>query len=460
MNHTVFVNRILNMKKIKFIGLDMDHTLIRYQTKNFEETVYQRVVARLILDQHYPSEIKQFHFDFDQAIRGLVVDCQNGNILKLSRFSAIRHSNHGTKPIEFTEQQRIYRSVYVDLGDPNYIAIDTAFSIAFCVLYAQLVDYKDQYPLSLPNYREIALDVLHTVDLIHADGSLKKIISENLDHYVIREREVVDGLKRYVHFGKKIFVLTNSEYPYAKLLLDYAINPFLAKNEHWSDLFEFVITQANKPRFFYDNLTFLKINPDDALMTNLPDKIVSGVYQGGNAKKFTDDLHLNGDEILYIGDHIYGDVLRLKKDCNWRTALVVDELGAEIASQKKACPIQKKISQAMQVKVGLEEKYTLLCSLRIDEHTNQYDESISDVQHKITEQDKDIAQLLKEQHQWFNPFWDRVFRAGAEESYFAYQVEHYACIYMENLAAFLAHSPLSYFRANRRPLAHDLDVEI
>src|SRR3990167_4324399 len=34
MQHTVFVNRILNMKKIKWIGLDMDHTLIRYQTKN------------------------------------------------------------------------------------------------------------------------------------------------------------------------------------------------------------------------------------------------------------------------------------------------------------------------------------------------------------------------------------------------------------------------------------------
>lgn len=458
MNQTVFVNRILNMKKIKFIGLDMDHTLIRYQTKNFEETVYKLIVERLILDKHYPDGIKSFQFDFDHSIRGLVVDCQNGNILKLSRFAAIRQSNHGTKPIEFIEQQRIYRSIYVDLRDPNYIAIDTAFSIAFCVLYAQLVDYKDQYPLSLPNYREIALDVLHMVDQIHADGSLKKIISKNLDHYVIKEREVVEGLKRYVHFGKKIFVLTNSEYAYTKLLLDYAINPFLSNNENWSDLFEFVITQANKPRFFYDNLTFLKINPADASMSNLSGHISPGIYQGGNAKKFTDDLHLNGDEILYIGDHIYGDVLRLKKDCNWRTALVVDELGAEIASQQQAFPIKKKISQAMQVKVDLEEQYTSLCSQRIDEDTDKYDESINEAQKKITMLDKDISQLLKEQHRWFNPYWDRIFRAGAEESYFAYQVEHYACIYMESLALFLEHSPLSYFRANRRPLAHDLDV--
>jgi HAD superfamily 5'-nucleotidase-like hydrolase len=457
MKQTVFVNRILNMKKIKFIGLDMDHTLIRYHTKNFEETVYKLVVERLILEKHYPCEIKSFQFDFDHAIRGLVVDCQHGNILKLSRFAAIRHSHHGTKPIEFIEQQRIYRSTYVDLRDPNYIAIDTAFSIAFCVLYAQLVDYKDQCPLSLPNYREIALDVLHTVDVIHADGSLKKIISENLDHYVIKEREVVEGLRRYVHFGKKLFILTNSEYLYAKLLLDYAINPFLPKNEHWCDLFEFVITSANKPRFFYDNLTFLKINPDDARMTNLSGKIVKGVYQGGNAKKFTDDLELNGDEILYIGAHIYGDILRLKKHCNWRTALVVDELGAEISSQQQALPTQEKITQAMQVKVGVEEQYTLWCSQRIEEDTNRYDELILDAQKKIALLDKEITQLLTEQHQWFNRYWDRVFRAGAEESYFAYQVEHYACIYMENLASFLQHSPLSYFRANRRPLAHDMD---
>ena len=39
--HKVFVNRILNMKKIKLIGLDMDHTLIRYNSENFESLVYR-----------------------------------------------------------------------------------------------------------------------------------------------------------------------------------------------------------------------------------------------------------------------------------------------------------------------------------------------------------------------------------------------------------------------------------
>src|SRR5690242_3014583 len=135
MNQKVFANRILNLKKIKYIGLDMDHTLIRYNIKNFENLVYKLVVEKLIKDKNYPEELRKFQFTFSDAIRGLIIDSKNGNILKLSRFAAIRKSYHGTKEISFANQKKIYRSIYVDLKDPNYIAIDTSFSIAFCVLY-------------------------------------------------------------------------------------------------------------------------------------------------------------------------------------------------------------------------------------------------------------------------------------------------------------------------------------
>lgn len=455
MSQHVFVNRILNMKKIKYIGLDMDHTLIRYKTEHFESLVYQLVVERMISEKNYPAVIKQFKFNFKDAIRGLVVDSKNGNILKLSRYGAIRQSYHGTKLIDFSEQKKFYRSIYVDLGDPNYMAIDTSFSIAFCVLYAQLVDLKDEFPDQLPSYSIIAADVLSAVDTVHADGSLKKQISEDMDHYVIREKAVVDGLRQYIEYGKKIFVLTNSEYHYTNILLSYAINPFLKKGETWHDLFEYVITLANKPRFFYDNLKFLLINPENGTMTNTNGSIKPGVYQGGNAKKFTDDLNLNGDEILYIGDHIYGDILRLKKDCNWRTALVVEELGEEIAAQKKALPTEQEITSDMDVKKWLDQEYILLRTKAINEKTEQYDEEIHALQTKIASMDLKISNLLHEQQAFFNPRWERIFRAGAEESYFAYQVDRFACIYMEKISDLLNLSPLTYFRANRRLLAHD-----
>lgn len=453
----VFVNRILNMRKIKLIGVDMDHTLIRYHSERFEALVYQLVKSKLVEDKHYPQQIKEFSFNYHEAIRGLVIDTKNGNILKLSRYGAIRQSYHGTQSISFSDQQEIYRSTYVDLSDHNYMPIDTSFSISFCVLYSQLVDLKDELGTQMPSYQNIAMDVQACVDKVHSDGSLKNIITKHLDQYVIKEKAVVDGLKHFMSHGKKLFILTNSEYGYTKLLLDYAITPFLKKGETWHDLFEFVITLANKPRFFYDNLRFLSIDPKTGKMVNVVGAISPGVYQGGNAKKFTEDLNIRGDEILYIGDHIYGDILRLKKDCNWRTALVVEELGQEIEAQLQALPIERKIIDAMTIKKDLEQHYVALCTQSIDSSSKEYDAEIHSLQSQITALDVQIAQLLKEQSAFYNPRWDRIFRAGAEESYFAYQVERFACIYMEKLSDLFASSPLSYFRANRRLLPHDME---
>lgn len=440
------------------IGLDMDHTLIRYDSEAFEALVYQLVIKKLVEIKKYPESVKSLQFHFHDAIRGLVVDSKNGNTLKLSRYGAIRASYHGTKPISFNEQNQIYRSIYVDLGDPNYMAIDTSFSIAFCVLYGQLIDLKEQMPDLLPNYHNIALDVQYCVDKVHSDGSLKNIIINNLQDYVIKEKAVVEGLKHFIRHGKKIFILTNSEYSYTKLLLDYAITPFLKKGESWSDLFEFVITLANKPRFFYDNLRFLHIDTKTGFMSNVQGHIIPGVYQGGNAKQFTENLNLRGDEILYIGDHIYGDILRLKKDCNWRTALVVEELGDEIAAQIKALPLERKIVQTQSLKEEAEQQYVDFCTKSIDEDSEKYDQQIQELQVQISVLDTQIASYLQDQINYFNPKWGRIFRAGAEESYFAYQVDRFACIYMEKLADFLEHSPITYFRAHKRMLTHDLEL--
>lgn len=455
MDTKVFVNRTLNLKKIKYIGFDMDHTIIRYNSKKFETLVYKLVIEDLINNKKYPKEIKNLKFNFANAIRGSVVDTNNGNILKLSRFGAIRQSYHGIWPISFNDQCQIYRSTYVDLNDPNYIAIDTSFSIAFCVLFGQLVDYKDNNFHSLPNYEIIAFDILNSVDKIHSDGKLKSYIVKNIDEFVINEPNIVNDLIKFKKHNKKLFILTNSDYNYTKLMLNHLINPHLPSGQTWQNLFEFSITLSNKPRFFYDNLNFLSVDPDTGSMTNMQGPVIPGIYQGGNAKKFTNDLNLNGDEILYIGDHIYGDILRLKKDCNWRTALVVEELGDEIASQQKARPIENLINAKMNNKKALEEQYIEIQSIQNFSELKKHSSKQQQIHNQITNIDNEIANLLLEEKKLFNPNWGRIFRAGAEESYFAYQVERYACIYMEKLSDLLELSPLTYFRANKRRLAHE-----
>lgn len=459
MSRKVYVNRTLNLKRINYIGLDMDHTLVRYNSHNFELAAHEIVLKKLVEDLGYPREVLKIKFEFNRSIRGLVVDKNLGNILKLSRHGAIRGSSHGLKDIDFNTQKKLYKSTYIDLSDPGYDTVDTTFSIAFCGLFAQLVELKDTALSKLPEYNRIADDLIRCLDRAHRDGSLKSAVAKNIDQFIVKDESVVRGLERYIKHGKKIFIVTNSDFHYTKLLLDYAINPFLKDHESWVDLFEVVITSAQKPRFFYDNLRFLKVNPKDGSMTNLEGKVTKGVYQGGCATSFTDDLGVAADEILYIGDHIYGDIVRLKKDCAWRTALVVEELEDEIINLKRAEPIAEQINKLMKEKIPLEVQIDDLVSEKIEQGRSEDDSRISELIKKVGELDKKIGPLIKEQQKLFNPYWGEVMKVGIEDSYFAYQVERFACVYMSKLSDLLELSPRTYFRSVRRPQAHELMIE-
>lgn len=458
MEPKVFVNRTLNMRKIKYIGLDMDHTLVRYHSRAFEELAHKTMCARLVSEKKYPEALLQLKFDFNRAVRGLVIDKKKGNLLKVSRHGAIRASSHGTKPIDFVAQQRLYKSIYIDLSETNnYVSIDTAFSISVATLFAQLIDIKDGEGKDvMPDYETIAGDVIAALDMAHRDGSLKNEVAKNLEKYIIRDPHVVAGLERYRKHDKKIFILTNSDYGYTRLLLDYAINPYLKNHSSWMELFEFVITLAQKPRFFYDNLRTLKVNPSDGTMTNYDETLKKGIYQSGDADKFARDLGLEGDDILYIGDHIYGDILRLKKDCNWRTALVVEELGQEVEAYKKVQPFSNDIRALMEKKEPLERTLVDLISRKIETGAEPDESKVQELQNQVTEIDKQISQLIRKQQAMFNPHWGEIMRAGNEESYFAHQVDRFACIYMAKIGDLLDMSPRTYFRASRRPLAHEL----
>ena len=42
-------------------------------------------------------------------------------------------------------------------------------------------------------------------------------------------------------------------------------------------------------------------------------------------------LKARGNDVLYVGDHIFGDILKSKKERGWRTFLVVPEVAQELS---------------------------------------------------------------------------------------------------------------------------------
>ena len=84
-----------------------------------------------------------------------------------------------------------------------------------------------------------------------------------------------------------------------------------------------------------------------------PDSALAQLDQERRAQ-VEDFLGLSGDEILYVGDHLFGDVHFSKALLRWRTALILRELESEVDSLKAFRPEERKLEQLMADKTRLE----------------------------------------------------------------------------------------------------------
>ena len=392
----IYTNRVLNLSQIKAVGFDMDYTLVEYHTREFEGFVHQSVLNCLVEHMNYPKKITELNFDFNQVIQGLVIDRERGNILKLSRFGKVKQAFHGTKEMSYTEIKKTYKSQVIELNDANIQSLDTSFSIANGVLFLQLTDLIDSEIIN-KDYKTLSYDIKAMIDLIHRDGSLKKEITSNKKKYVIQNPKTAEYLERLKRDGKKLLLITNSDYLYSNSMMEFAFDPYLKEHKSWRELFQVVVTFAMKPRFFTGSSTFLKVDPNTGLMENYEGSVASGIYQGGNANQLQNDLGIEGEDFLYLGDHIFGDVVSIKKTCNWRTALVLSPLKEEMEGIQKSSTLQTEIQKLMEEKIGYEHK------LKKDNDRSQIE--------KINELNVQISERVQKIKVHFNPQWGELMRA-------------------------------------------------
>src|SRR5216684_5716012 len=78
----VYVNRNLRLDRIEMVGFDMDYTLALYNQARIEELSMRATLHKLVTAKGYPDAIRSLEYDPMLAIRGLVVDRDNGNIFK------------------------------------------------------------------------------------------------------------------------------------------------------------------------------------------------------------------------------------------------------------------------------------------------------------------------------------------------------------------------------------------
>ena len=454
----VHVNRTLNLRSIKAIGYDMDYTLVGYNEELWEERAYAYLKEKLIEEGWDSAEVRGLVFDATRVIRGLVVDMELGNLIKLNRFAYVKAAHHGTEPMSVSEVRAAYPGGAVDLTSDRFRQLDTLFSLSEGCIFAQLVSLYDRQGLpGALGYRGIWTTVRRCLDQAHIEGELKRDLLADPDSYLRRDPLAARTLIEQRAAGKKLMLITNSGWNFTRQVMALAYDPYLPEGTTWRDLFDVVIVSSRKPTFFRSNQRFFEImdergdhlRPFDGTLRK------GAVYLGGDAHQLESLLGLSGDEILYVGDHIYGDVIVSKNQFEWRTCLVLSELEGELAYLDRVKPIQEELDRMMAEKAKLEIAFDRLRCCGLQEGAEDSTGEQMELRSRLVRLDAQLGDRLREMATHSNPYWGPLMRAGADESLLASQVGRFACVYTAAISGLGQATPFHYFRAGRLPLPHD-----
>ncbi len=465
----IFCNRTLNLRGIRCVGFDMDYTLIHYRTEAWEGSAYEHARARLLADG-WPVEALRFDPTF--AALGLILDLELGNVVKANRFGYVKKACHGTRDLSYEEWRDVYAREVVDLAENRWVFMNTLFALSEACLFAQCVDLLDAGKLegvAGPSmaYRDLYRKVRGAIDAAHMTGELKEEIMAAPERFVELDEELPLALMDLRHAGKKVALVTNSEWFYTQAMMAYCFDRFMPGEQTWRDLFDLVIVGARKPAFFEGEQPVFEVV--DAVEGTLKPAVgplrEGAAYLGGHARLVEKALGVPGDDILYVGDHIFSDVNVSKKMHRWRTALVVRELEQELVALESFKPKQAELTRYMEEKERLEHRFSQI-RLALQRKEKGYGPQVEDdpktlraAMHALREQlvalDTQIAPFAKEASQLAHPRWGLLLRAGNDKSHLARQIEKNADIYTGRVANLLAQTPFVYLRSPRTSLPHD-----
>lgn len=487
----VFTNRNLRMSSVVAIGFDLDHTLAHYDAVQVERLAFEMTKRKLVEKRGYPPETLRLRYDPEFIVRGLLVDKKRGNVLKMDAFKDVTRAYHGRRRLTGDERRRVYRSRQPRLVAENFVSVDTLFHLPEVYLFLTLVDLLEARQRRADvDYGQVYRDVREMIDEAHGDGSIKTLIVGNTRNYVRRDPRLVHALAEFRRSGKKLFLLTNSESYYSDALLKHLLER-RPGDPPWQEHFDLLLFDARKPSFF--------LASDDpahqARAIEWESRVPS--FSGGNAAFLESQIGATGDQILYFGDHTYGDILRSKKNLGWRTAMIVPELEREVAVTQRLSReyalLERLLSaheQAELAKAEVARKWRWLVqeerlavrgaaaregttgvagngdaapaanSVRATRkrarRVQELADSMAHLDHRSSSLAGELKAVRRRIESQYNTYWGSVFREGNEGTRFGQQIRDFACLYTSRVSNFLHYPWNYYFQSPLSLMPHDL----
>ena len=465
------------MGSITWVGFDMDYTLAIYDQPEMDRLSIDATVEKLV-KRGYPPFITQIPHALDFAVRGLLIDKRFGHVLKMDRYKHVAKGYHGFRELTKEELRSLYHAKKLRPATPRYHWIDTLYALSEASLYAGLIDALEKKGHAI-DYARVFTDIRESIDEAHRDGTILEAVANDYPRFVTKDHDLAPTIHKLRSAGKKLFLLTNSRWTYTDKMMNYLLHGEMSEYPAWRNYFDVVIVAATKPAFFQERrplMVRVSDTSDELRPATFP--LERGrIYEGGNLHELERGLGAAGDEVLYVGDHIYGDILRSKKESAWRTAMIIQELEGEVNAHESCREDFERAEQLEDARDRLEDElrfyHTRFKELsRVVEHARakpngvnvadaegertRIKRAIDRVRGRLRHHDAELHAIERRIDQRFHPFWGSLLKEENEESSFGSQVEEYACLYTSRVSNFLLYSPKQYFRSPRDEMAHEL----
>lgn len=332
------------------IGFDLDNTLARYKVGAMIEMEYDILANYLVDNKGYSAKHLLKPLDHNFIIRGLIVDDENGNLLRISGDGTIIQATHGTRLLsqkEITQYYPNHRWRATDLFTENPLqtwngpysekmrTLLDYYDIIASLVFARAVDSidEDNSYHKLYNIWPDLLDALQNMftreHFQNEKGKYFAEIKAHPDKYYYRCSEhLIKWLLSLKAKGKMIFLITGSYVDFATHTASHTIGP------NWRDMFDIVISFAKKPGFFTEQRSFVSLDGfREVGPIKLTDLQLGGIYTHGNWTDLKEFLRrhsqVHDPRFLYVGDNLVQDIYTPNVYAGCETVTVCEELEAE-----------------------------------------------------------------------------------------------------------------------------------
>lgn len=328
------------------VGFDLDNTLCEYRIGPMVQMIYDVLSDYLLKNYDYSAAHLHQPIDYDFFQRGLFLDTEKGNILKINGNGQILRATHGTKFMSDDEIVSVYGPsrtwTVTNLFIQNFI--DTwngpvsekirplldYFDIPVSLVFGRCIDGIDE--VCRPQTYNVWPDVLNGLIYMYSRENFStnsgdffpKLKSTPSLYYNKCPDYVLDWL-RELKKTKKVFLISGSNVDYANFSATQSLG------DNWKELFDVAIFYSRKPGFFTLDRPY---HSTDSQMLNECDVVENiqfgNVYSQGNWKQLYNLLKKETGKpqpkSLYVGDNVLQDVVAPFKFSGLDTIAVIEEM--------------------------------------------------------------------------------------------------------------------------------------